>query len=67
MGRWLYLEDRVLREHVGAAVGQLRLGAAVELGGEFVPEAVLEEWAACRSWWPAVDLPAVWEGIVARR
>jgi hypothetical protein len=59
--RWLHLEDRVFREHVGAAVGQSRLGDAAELGGEFVPEAVLEELAAYRSRWPAGDLAAVRE------
>lgn len=48
--RWLHFEDRVLCEHVHAAVGQLRFGDAAELGGEFVPEAVLEELAASRSW-----------------
>lgn len=59
--RWLHLEDRVFRKHVGAAVGQLRLGDAAELGGEIVPEAVLEELAACRSRWPAGDPAAVRE------
>jgi hypothetical protein len=39
----------------------LRLGDAAELGGEIVPEAALEELAACRSRWPAGDLAAVRE------
>jgi MerR family transcriptional regulator/heat shock protein HspR len=63
--RWAadFRADRVLRKHVSAAVGQLRLGDAAELGGEIVPEAVLEELAACRSGWLAGDLAALDRGL----